>query len=125
MNNIQLLLLIGAGSYLLYMYNEKSGNQVETPQHIQVDITRDIKPVKEHVPIIADEKPIPPKPIAIPTPNIPLNRGVPMSIPRSTPFFAPNYQKDQTPHEYFTKHGWVGYDLFNRLHQPDLFTYKF
>ena len=76
MENTKLALLGLLATYLLYV-NMKNENTIvnKSETHIQADITTEKKPIKEGVPIIADEgssarilyeKPKPPKPIAVP-----------------------------------------------------------
>jgi hypothetical protein len=67
MENTKLALLGLLATYLLYV-NMKNENTIvnKSETHIQADITTEKKPIKEGVPIIAQEQPKPPKPIAIP-----------------------------------------------------------
>ena len=108
MTNFKLLAIGGITAYLLYINMQK--NVVEPPEHIKVslsdeqrvDITTEKEPVKENIPIVADERPKPPKPIAIP-------------IPDSTVV---------NDYKYHPIHGWIDWDLMHNYKQPIFKTFQ-
>ena len=89
----KVILISAIAVYLYYMNMQK--NTIDSPEHIKADITQEKPKIKEHVPIIADEKPKPAKPIAIP--NVEASQ------------LATNFQ-------YHPIHGWINYDLMHKLH---------
>ena len=99
MSNLQLFAIGGITAYLLYMNMQKNG--IEYNDHIKVDITTDKTQMKKNIPIVADERPKPSKPIAIPIIDSPIN----------------NYK-------YHPIQGWIDWDLMNSYHQPKFKTFQ-
>lgn len=104
--SIQLFFIGGITAYLLYINmhkdnaptvtHDKNFNNITGISNIvenNVDITSTKKQIKEHVPYIADERPVIAKPIAIPMPDIKR---------------MPNIKFNST-------HGWINYDLLHQL----------
>lgn len=112
----KLILLTGIAVYLYYMNMQK--NNIEPPNHIKADITQEKPKIKEQgssapfIPIIADEKPIPAKPIAIPIVDTP-------SLVQGTTTKKINFQ-------YHPTHGWINYDLMHKLpnYNPKFKTFQ-
>lgn len=101
MTNLQLFILSGVTAYLLYV-NMHNDNQINSHNHIGADVTQPKKePVKENVPIIADERPKPAKPIAIPS-------------------IETSFSKIQ----YHPTQGWINWDLMHNLGQPKFRTFQ-